>query len=68
MNRVPVITALSLFFLAWLFTDVQAQENETRKECIAKCKEAVALFKRVGRDTALKQLNQPNSIFRWKDS
>ena len=68
MKRVLFFTISSLFILAGLLNDLHAQEKATKEECIAKCKEAVALFKRVGPDAALKQLNQPDSTFRWKDS
>lgn len=66
MKRLLVFLVSCLAILA--SSDVPAREKATKKECMAKCKEAVALFKDVGPDGALKQLNQPGSVFRWKDS
>ncbi len=57
-----------LFILALLGTHSHAQEKATKQECIAKCKEAVALIQKLGQEKATNQLNQPGSTFTWKDS
>lgn len=43
-------------------------ETATREECIQKAKEAGDLFLKIGKEAVLKQINDKNGPFVWKDS
>ncbi|MCP4671387.1 MAG: hypothetical protein GY857_08765 [Desulfobacula sp.] len=68
MKRLFLFVISLLFSFSTLTVNAQTQEKASKQECIAKCKEAVALFQKKGSNEAIKQLNQPDSGFTWKDS
>jgi cytochrome c len=45
-----------------------AQEQATKEECIAKCKEAAALINEVGVEAAMPKIQDAHGAFVWKDS
>jgi cytochrome c len=67
MKRVmsAVLVALFAFCFAGFST---AAEKATKEECVAKCKEAAQLVKDQGLEAALKQVNDKNGPFVWKDT
>ncbi len=68
MKQIFIFVISFLFISAALVINAQALEKATKQECITKCREAVAFIQKVGRDEAIKKMNQSGSSFRWKDS
>lgn len=69
-NRSRIVVSLvccALLSLA-LATPAPAEEKATREECIAKCKEVVALVEKIGLEAAFAKISVENGSFRWKDS
>jgi signal transduction histidine kinase len=64
------VLALTCFGFLFMFCagTLPAQEKATKEECVAKCKEAVALIKQVGLEAALAKIQDPKGPFVWKDS
>jgi signal transduction histidine kinase len=56
------------FLLMFCAGTLVAQEKATKEECIAKCKDVVALIKQVGLEAALAKIQDPKGPFVWKDS
>lgn len=65
-------TVISLVVFGFIFVFCLglslAEEKATKEECVAKCKEAVALIKEVGFEAAKAKLSDPKGPFVWKDS
>jgi len=70
MKKISLVLSATLAILfAIPAADLGAVEGKaTREECMAKCKEAAGMLKQIGRETALKKLNDKNGPFVWKDS
>jgi hypothetical protein len=68
MKRSCVWILSILFFLTVCTIHAKAHEKANKEECIAKCKEAIALFQQVGPEAALQQISQPDGGFQWKDA
>jgi hypothetical protein len=68
MKRALVLLISLFSIFGMLAINAQAQEKATKKECIAKCNAAVALFRKMDTEAAIEQLNRPDSGFIWKDS
>lgn len=45
-----------------------AQEKATKEECMAKCKEASKLVKKIGLEAAAEKISDKNGAFVWKDT
>jgi signal transduction histidine kinase len=68
MKKAALIqTCLGFLFVLCLGTAI-AQEQATKEECIAKCKEAAALINEVGVDAATAKIQDVHGPFVWKDS
>ncbi len=66
MKKVAAL-ALVIFAAVVVATDALA-DSEARDKCVAKCREAVQLFKDKGNDAAIAKINQKDSGFAWKDA
>ncbi len=62
------IAALIGIMILLITGSVFAQEGATKEEAIAKCKEAVQMYKEKGQDETLKAINDKSGPFVWKDS
>ncbi len=63
------IVALALVIIAGMtFATYASADGEAREKCVAKCKEAVQLFKEKGKDAAIAQINRKDGGFAWKDA
>ena len=67
MKKLTVLTVVLAMTLALVGIGL-AQDLATKDECVAKTKEAAALFKDKGMEEALKVLNDKAGPFVWKDS
>lgn len=69
INSVFAVVIALWFVLSWATSGVASDPGSaTKEECVAKCKEAAELIQKTGLDAALKQMNDPNGLFIWKDS
>ena len=68
MRRLLVFTVAWFVILIGLPNNGHAVEKATKEECVAKCKEAIELFQRMGSEKAIQQISAPDSGFTWKDS
>ncbi|HYA40363.1 MAG TPA: cache domain-containing protein [Syntrophobacteraceae bacterium] len=68
MKRAAAVTTCLVFLFAFSLAVSVAQEKATKQECVAKCREAVALLKQIGLEAAKAKLQDPNGPFVWKDS
>lgn len=66
MKRVAIAT-LSVF-VAILVAAVAHGDSATRDECVAKCKEAAQFIAEKGLDEAIKEVNNKEGKFVWKDT
>jgi signal transduction histidine kinase len=67
MKRLSILaTALIILFV--FSVCAFGNETATREECIQKAKQAGDLFKKIGKEAALKQINDRNGPFVWKDT
>lgn len=62
--KIGLVLLSMVFAVAYLY----AAEKATKEECVAKCKEAAELVKKVGVDAAIKKIMEKNSPFVWKDT
>jgi cytochrome c len=62
-----VLTCLGFLFVFCLGT-VFAQEQATKEEVIAKCKEAADLINKIGVEAAMDKIQDVHGSFVWKDS
>jgi signal transduction histidine kinase len=68
MNR-TIITVCFFFLSLVIGADPwAADELATKKECVTMCKKASDLIANLGKEAALKQLNDKDGPFVWKDS
>jgi signal transduction histidine kinase len=67
MKKLVVLTVVMVMTLA-LAGLASAQDLATKDECVAKSKEAAALFKDQSMEEAIKVLNDKAGPFVWKDS
>jgi signal transduction histidine kinase len=58
----------TLLFGLFLAANAVAAEKATKDECVAKTKEAAKLFNEKGQDAAIKEVNDKQGKFVWKDS
>ena len=64
-----ILGFIMMFLFVFSFSGIaMAQEKATKKECIAKCREAAKQIKELGLDTVLKKISDKNGEFVWKDS
>ncbi len=68
MRRAGLILACVGFLFVFCLGFAVAQQNATREEAVAKCKEAAALIKEVGVEAAMAKIQDPKGPFVWKDS
>jgi signal transduction histidine kinase len=66
-KTLSILACFGFLFMFCAGTSV-AREKATKEECIAKCKEAIALIKEVGLEAALAKIQDPKGPFVWKDS
>lgn len=66
MKKIAAL-ALVLIVGSALAKDVSA-DSEARDKCVAKCREAVQLFKEKGNDAAIARINEKDGGFAWKDA
>jgi cytochrome c len=64
---VKSMTVLLVLVMA-VWGTTAAAEQATKEECVAKAKAAAELFKEIGREAALKKLNEKESEYVWKDT
>lgn len=68
-NSVFTVVIALWFVLGWANAGFASDPGKaTKEECVTKCKEAAQLIQKTGLDAALKQMNDPNGPFIWKDS
>lgn len=68
-NTVFAVAIALWFVLGWANAGFASDPGKaTKEECVAKCEEATQLIQKTGLDAALKQMNDPNGPFIWKDS
>jgi signal transduction histidine kinase len=67
MRKVAVVT-LALLFGLFLAANTVAAEKATKDECVAKTKEAAKLYSEKGEAEAIKQINDKQGKFVWKDT
>ena len=67
MKKAAVLTLVLLFGL-FLTSNVVAAEKATKEECIAKTKEAAKLYSEKGEAEAIKEINNKQGKFVWKDT
>lgn len=67
MKKAAVVTLMLLFGL-FLAAAAVAAEKATKDECVAKTKEAAKLFNEKGQDAAIKEINNKQGKFVWKDT
>ncbi len=68
MKRVALFSACLGFIFVLCFGTAIAQEQATKEECIAKCKEAAALINEIGVEAAMAKIQDAHGSFVWKDS
>lgn len=69
VNSVFAVVIALYLVLGWANSGFASDSGKaTKEECMAKCKEATELIQKAGLDAALKQMNDPNGPFIWKDS
>jgi cytochrome c len=67
MKKVAVVTLASLFGL-FLAANAVAAEKATKDECVSKSKEAAKLYSEKGEAEAVKEINNKQGKFVWKDT
>jgi signal transduction histidine kinase len=67
MKKAAVVTLVLLFGL-FLAANVVAAEKATKDECVAKTKEAAKLYSEKGEAEAIKEINNKQGKFVWKDT
>jgi len=68
MKKAISVLACFGFLFALCIGTALAQEQATKEECIAKCKEAAALINEVGVEAAVAKIQDVHGPFVWKDS
>jgi len=68
MKRATLLLTGFVFLLVFCVGISLGQEKATKEECVAKCKEAVALIKEIGVEASLAKIKDPKGPFVWKDS
>ncbi len=68
MRKKLTIVTILISALFYLSLSSFAEQKATKKECIAKCKAAVAMVKKKGLKKTLKVLQKKNGPFVWKNS
>jgi hypothetical protein len=69
VNSIFAVIIIFWLVLGWANSGFASDPGKaTKEECVAKCKEAAELIQKTGLDIALKQMNDPNGPFIWKDS
>ncbi len=66
MKKIALL-ALMVIACSAVATDALA-DSEARDKCVAKCKEAIQLFKEKGNDAAIAQINAKDGGFAWADA
>lgn len=59
---------ISVFMVVFVSVSCGWAETATKEECMAKTKEAAKLAETEGIEAAVKQVNDPNGPFVWKDT
>jgi hypothetical protein len=67
MKKAAVVTLVLLFGL-FLAANVVAAEKATKDECVAKTKEAAKLYSEKGEAATIKEINNKQGKFVWKDT
>jgi signal transduction histidine kinase len=67
MRKAAVLT-LALLFGLFLAANAIAADMASKDECVAKTKEAAKLFNEKGQDEAIKEINNKQGKFVWKDT
>jgi signal transduction histidine kinase len=66
--RKAAVTMMVILFGLFLVSTAVAADTATKEECIAKTKEAAAMINEKGLDAAIKEINNKQGKFVWKDS
>jgi len=67
MKKAAVVT-LALLFGLFLAANAVAAEKATKDECVAKTKEAAKLYSEKGEAETIKEINNKQGKFVWKDT
>lgn len=65
MRKTLLSTILALFLVLCL-AGLSMAQSATKDECVAKCKQAVELIKKLGPDAAFAKISDKNGEFVWK--
>ena len=68
MKKAVSILACFGFLFMFCAGTLVAQEKATKEECVAKCKEALAMIQQIGLKDALVKIQDSKGPFVWKDS
>lgn len=68
MRKISLSALLLFIIISFLAGIGTAGENATKAECVAKCKEAAALVKEIGLESAIQKIMDKTGPFVWKDT